>query len=340
MTDFTQLEAEKYWSFPASRRADSQPEVTKMILSGKYLGSRKIDGNYFRFVKSLDGEMFLLSRSRGVGGEFSDKIHHVPHLLPFFQALPCGTCLLGELYSASDEISSAVTKVVGGSVAHALEVQTSDESKLSYYVFDIWQWDGVSCLDITAENRFRKVSECSAAYSFPFVSWAKYYCGEALMEKLGDILSSGGEGIVMTLADSIPSPGKRTARKTLKVKREICNTLDVVILGTNPPRREYSGNLPDAWPYWENGTAVTRSYALGFPGSFKIGALKDGEVVQIGSLPNLSDDILSCADSYVGSVAEISCMQVLETGGLRHPRFIQFRPDLSPSDCEYSKIFG
>ena len=73
-----------------------------MIFSNEYLGARKIDGAYYRFVKDMDGNMRLQGRNKGgVAGEFlNKKIGHVPpHLQPknFLTVYPNGTCLLGEL---------------------------------------------------------------------------------------------------------------------------------------------------------------------------------------------------------------------------------------------------
>ena len=337
-TNFFELESEKYWSFPASQREESREEIRQMILSGDYLGSRKIDGNYFRFVKDMNGGMSLQSRSRGVKGTFTNKLESVPHLRHFFDALPCGTCLLGELYLPENETAAAVTKLIGGKLERAVEMQQDERNRLHYYVFDVWQWDGVSQLETTAANRFALL-DTIRQYETPYVSFARYFTGEELLNELNAILSAGGEGMVLTRKDSTPAPGKRTARKTLKVKREMANTLDVVIMGANPPTKEYAGKLPEAWPYWENGTPVTRNYALGLPGSLQIGVMRDGELVQVGSLGGLSDDILGSWNEYVGHVCEITCMEIHETGGLRHPRFLRWRNDLTEQDCEYSKIY-
>ena len=339
-TNFFELESEKYWSFPASQRERSREEIKRMILSGAYLGARKIDGHYFRFVKGTDGTMTLQTRSRGVNGRFSDKLNHVPHLRGFFDSVPCGTCLLGELYLPERETASAVTKVIGCAAEKSARLQTDESARLHYYVFDVWQWDGVSMLDADAESRFRLLADTQTRFQDDYVRFARYASGKELLDSLNEILSLGGEGIVMTRRDSVPEPGKRTKRKTVKVKKEIRETLDVVIMGANPPTREYAGNAPESWPYWENGVAVTRNYALGLPGSLQIGAMKDGELVRIGSLGGLSDEILRHWKSAVGRVCEIACMEIHETGGLRHPRFVSWRDDLTADDCEYGKIYG
>lgn len=339
MTNFFELESEKYWSFPASMREDSRSEIENLIMSGEYLGSRKIDGNYFRLVKGADGAMTLQTRSRGVKGTFTDKLQNVPHLRSYFDALPCGTCLLGELYLPLNETSSAVTTIIGCKPDRSALLQQEERNRLHYYIFDVWQWDGTSLLETAAKDRFSLISKISSKYQSPYVAYAQYFTGKQLLAELSAILASGGEGIVLTRMDSTPDPGKRVTRKTIKVKKEMRNTLDVVIMGANPPTREYTGKLPEAWPYWENGEAVTRTYALGLPGSLQIGVMRNGSLVRIGSLGGLDDETLRTWKTRVGCVCEISCMEIHATGGLRHTRFIRWRDDLTSEDCEYSKIF-
>ena len=50
--------------------------------------------------------------------------------------------------------------------------------------------------------------------------------GEALLQLMYRSRAEGEEGIVITKASSFPEPGKRTSRKTLKIKKEIENDID------------------------------------------------------------------------------------------------------------------
>ena len=68
--NFNELEAEKYWSFPKNYKKDSKAETKNMIFSGDYIGARKMDGAYYRFIKDMDGNMSLQGRSRSVKGIF------------------------------------------------------------------------------------------------------------------------------------------------------------------------------------------------------------------------------------------------------------------------------
>lgn len=51
--DFQELEAEKYWSFAKSFKGDPKEETRNMIFSGNYIGARKMDGAYYRFIKDI-----------------------------------------------------------------------------------------------------------------------------------------------------------------------------------------------------------------------------------------------------------------------------------------------
>jgi hypothetical protein len=149
---FHELEAEKFWSFPKSYKGDAKADTTDMIFSNDYIGSRKMDGAYYRFIKDDEGNMVLQGRSRSVSGDFLNKIGHVPHLNEFFNSLPNGTCLLGEIYFPNKEGSNNVTTIMGCKEEKAILRQTNGD-KLHYYIFDVWAWNGKSQLNTKIENR-------------------------------------------------------------------------------------------------------------------------------------------------------------------------------------------
>lgn len=355
--NLSQAESERYWSFPSNYSKErKQQEVKNFIFSSEYLGSRKYDGAYYRLIKNLDGDIYLQGRSRGVKGTFSEKSEWVPHLIGFFNELPKGTCLLGEIYTPQNEISSNVTKVMGCGKEKAIKRQENPDLKLYYHVFDIWALGGISFMKKPAHCRFSHLSKLP---KHPYVTVAKYLRGGKLWEELGLILECGGEGIVMTHQDSFPGPGDRTARKTLKIKKEISDTIDCIIMGVNPPTEEYTGNSPETWSYWKNLVTgerineklyreayageplipITKNYYSGWAGSFKIGLMKEGRLTQIGSLSGVTDEMLANWKEYIGKVIEISAMEILPTGGLRHPRFVQLRPDKTPEACLWEDYF-
>ena len=87
---------------------------------------------------------------------------------------------------------------------------------------------------------------------------------------------------------------------------------------------------------------VTKNWYNGWAGSLKIGVYRDGKVVQIGNLSGMKDEVLMNWKNYIGKVAEIVAMEIMDTEqkGLRHTRFLNWRPDKDPKDCQYEDIFG
>lgn len=363
--DFSELEAEKYWSFAKSFKGDVKLETRNMIFSGDYMGARKMDGAYYRFIKDLDGNMSLQGRTRGVGGNFLDKIGHVPHLHDYFESLPNGICLLGEIYFPENEGSSNVTKIMGCKEDKAIQRQELGE-KLHYYVFDIWAINGESFLKKEAYQRFDTISFMSENFQSEYVDYAKYYEGNELWEQLQTILEEGGEGIVITKKHSCPEPGKRPARKTLKIKKEIANNIDCFFTGMGTePSHEYNGKEIETWKYWENLKTnekmqgefykeylegapiipITKPYYNGWAGSLEIGVVKDDKVIPIGFLSGLADELKADPKSLKGKTIEVSCMEIQyhkdgRLPGLRHAKFIQFRPDKDWKECKWQDIFG
>lgn len=358
--EFHELEAEKYWSFPKSYKKDPKTETRNMIFSGEYLGARKMDGAYYRFIKDDEGNMSLQGRSRGVSGSFLNKIGHVPHLHKFFEKLPNGTCFLGEIYFPEKEGSSNVTTIMGCAEEKAIARQTTGP-KLHYYIFDVWAWEGQSFMSIPCETRFHNIGAFSKIFNNEYIEWAKYYEGAELWEQLEIILECGGEGIVMTKKGTHPEPGKRPARKTLKVKKELANTIDCIFTGkATPPTHEYNGKELETWQYWENTLSgekkqgnyfraymngepwipVTKPYFNNWAGSLEIGLVKGDKVIPIGYLSGLADEIKANVEKYKGAPIEITCMEILPTGGLRHAKLVKFRPDLTIKDCSWEKVFG
>lgn len=359
--DFENLDCEKYWSFPSSFKGDPKEETRNLIFSENYLGARKMDGAYYRFIKDMDGNMRLQGRSRSVSGTYLDKLDHVPHLMDFFNELPNGTCLLGEIYFPTHEGSSEVTKIMGCLTPKAIERQSKGD-KLHYYIFDIWAWEGESYMNKVCEDRFHELNSYSHTYVNEYVEWAEYFQGKELWTNLQTILANGGEGIVMTKKGTVPQPGKRPARKTLKVKKELAENIDCFFTGrATSPTRMYTGKELETWKYWvrirdnqklegafyenyKNGEAiepVTKSYFYGWAGSLEIGVMKEGKVEPIGFLSGLSDEIKADPKAYQNLCIEVAAMEVLpDTHALRHGKLKQFRPDLTPEDCTFEKAFG
>lgn len=362
--DFQELEAEKYWSFPKSYKGDPKKETKNFILSKDFLCAIKKDGHYARFIKDIDGNMRLQGRTKSVSGEYLNKIEWVPQCYSFFEKIPNGTCLLGELYFPNQRGSRKVTTILGCLKDKAIERQNKGE-KLVYYVFDIWAWNGKSCLNMVMEERIKILEEIKA-YLTDNVEIASYYEGEEAWEKLSEVLAAGEEGMVITRRNSTPDPGKRPARKTLKCKLEIEQTIDAFLDGDyKPPTKEYTGKQIEIWNYWLNERTgeklegnyigaytngepiipITKPYFLGYAGSLSFSVMKDGKPEHIGYISGVSDEmkkgIVQEPEKWVNKVFELTCMELEHIGksySMRHARIVKERPDKTPEQCEWSQI--
>ena len=85
---------------------------------------------------------------------------------------------------------------------------------------------------------------------------------------------------------------------------------------------------------------VTKGYFNDWAGSLEIGVFKGKEIVPIGYLSGLSDEIKANVQEYAMKPIEVTAMELdNESGALRHGKMKQFRPDLRLEDCTWDKIF-
>ena len=361
---FIDLPAEKYWSFPKTYKGDRHKDTKDFILSEVYIGSTKQDGHYARFIKDDNGNMRLQGRTESVNGGYLNKIEWVPQCMEFFNSLPNGTCLLGELYFPTKRGSRNVTTILGCLKEKALDRQNKGE-KLSYYVFDVWAFDGKSYLKTKIEDRIKTLNSLKEK-KFDNIEIADYLKGEELWNKYGEVLASGGEGIVITKLGTVPEPGKRTARKTLKCKMEVEETIDAFVDGNYKESTvEYSGKMIDTWTYWMNTKtgekfnknmykeyvngepiiAITKGFYNGWASAISFSVIKGNDPIHIcwisGIDESIREKIVTNPKELIGKVAAITCMEVEHIDGeysLRHPRIDTWRSDKSYKDCEWTQI--
>lgn len=371
--DFFNLEAMKYYS-PSTSWSEEKKKQNAMekIFSGDWLGSQKRDGCFYMVGRNLNGDIFVRPRAKNTKGEFVNKVDWVPHLHPFLNSLELGTVLLGELYYPPDEQAKSTSSIMNSLQSKAIKRQEKEEDKLILYVFDILAFAGDSFLDRPAEDRFNGLNSMWQAYPGRYVEYAEYYSGKKLWDTLQNLLANGYEGMVITYKDAPYQPGKRSNKVSLKIKKELQDTVDCIVIGANAPTRLYTGKEIESWEYWFNNITnikilasdyfkeyhetiyslyvdggpvepVTKNWFYGWAGSWKLGAYKDDKLVQIGSLSGLTDEQKENWKDYVGKVVEVAAMEISENQeggkGLRHPKLIAIREDIDPADCTYERIF-
>ena len=370
--DFYELEAQRYYSPSTSWSVEKKKlNAEQKIFSGEWLGSLKKDGTFCMCGRNLEGEIFLRPRARNVKKEFVNKVDWVPQFHDFLNSLDPGTVFLGEVYLPNNEQAKATTSILNCLLSKSLKRQENEDNRLYLYIFDVLAENGKSYLNMKAIERFDLLNSFSRAYPDKYVSWAKYYDGKELWNKLQEYLAEGREGIVITHKDSPYEAGKRSAKRTLKIKKEVQDTIDCVIIGANAPSRGYNGKEIETWAYWfdelnnefitaedylkKNHTniyaayvdgapvkPVTKNYFYGWAGSLKLGLYDNGKLAHFGDLSGVTDEMKENWKKYVGTVVEISCMEISENQhggkGFRHPKLISIRTDKEAKDCTIDQI--
>lgn len=360
--NFHDLEAMKYWSPPSTWSVSKRKEeFNRRVYSDEWFGTQKHDGAFYKFVKDEDGNMELLGRSKSVSGDYLNKIGHVPQLKEFFEALPNGTCLLGELYFPKNEGSKNTTTIMGCLEEKAIKRQEKGD-KLYYFLFDCLAFKNNSFLGVRNFDRVDFLSQLKNICKCPYVVFPEIFMQDRINSSLQAILSAGYEGIVLLKKDGIYEPGKRPSKTTMKVKKELQDTVDCFFTGrASAPARLYTGKEIENWTYWQNTKTgekiegelyyeyaaganlepVTKSFFHGFAGSLEIGVMKCGEVYPIGWLSGLTEEIKKNYKDYKGRCIEVNAMmREPDTLALRHGKMVQFRDDLTPEDCTYEKFVG
>ena len=363
--DWLNIAPMKYWSCPASYSNEQKKQlVTSAIMSLDYSGALKVDGYYQRLLKDEDGNCFMIARSRNVNGEIVNKIDWVPQLKDWMQTLPNGTCFLSEIYIPDNETSKSVTSILGCLKDKAIERQK--KTPLYIYIFDCMAFNGKNFNKMQYVKRQGEIKKIQEDYdTSSYISFAKFYKGQELWDKLQEFLSSGREGMVIMRNDAIVYDKRTPARVSIKVKKELEESIDAVILDANAPTRDYTGKEIETWQYWEdiktgeklngefyreydlNGSPepVTKNYFYGWAGSLVIGLYntETGKYNPIGSLSGLTEEVLSNWKDYRGKVVEVTGMQIFrdENGkfsGIRHPKLKAFRDDKAAKECTFEQV--
>lgn len=300
----------------------------------------------------------MIARSPNVKGEPVNKIEWLPHIEPWLQHLPNGTCLLCECYWPGNEGSSKITSILGCLKEKAIARQ--EKSKLHLYVFDIMAWGGANYINTPFIERVAHLKKFRDFYLNEYIQFATYYEGQELWDKLQDYLASGREGMVIMRKDAIVYNKRTPARVSIKIKKELQETIDVVVLGANAPTRAYTGKDIESWTLWENIVTgerlegalyeeyrngatiepVTSSYFFNRAGSFVIGVFNPsiGKYIPIGNLGGLTNEMAENWKSYVGKVVEVTGMEIFKDdqgnfSGIRHPKMIAIRSDKNSKEC-------
>ncbi len=367
-TDFwDNFEPMKYWSHPKSYDAErKRREAREMMLSGSYIGARKMDGIWSMIIKDENGIFHLRSRTKNVQGTYADKAEWIPSILNELNNLPNGTVLLGEIYKYGDEGSRKATSILNCLKDKSLERQK--KTPLHFYVFDCLAWGGDILIDMPIIKRIAYIAKAQELNSNGnFIEYAIYYEGVNLLQTYVDILTAGGEGIVIQKKEASYTCGKRTARLSLKCKQELQETIDAFIDGSfKPATQDYTGKNVETWQFWRNAKTgenlplgnhyaeyvsgmtvepITKYAYYGWAGAISFSVMRDGKPFHIAWISGITDEmrkgIVENPEEWKYRVYELTAMQVEfidNQYSLRHGKIVGERTDKDMNECDYSQL--
>ena len=335
INDFAMMEPMKYYNNEAESVKRSEMINDKDNL---YIATEKHDGDWGMFIHYSKGNNLIRSRSISkVTGVYGDYTAKVPHLCAEMDNWPDNTVVLAELcFKEYGTNANTVGTILRCLPAKAIERQK--ETPLYAFVFDILMFAGK---DLTNEPYEKRIVEYAAEITglvpqdyqaLYFKRTAIFHDGIDFAEAADEIISAGGEGVVIQRKDNPYMPGTRTAWKTLKLKQSLPE-MELKVVATIEPKKLYEGDLPETWEYkLEDGTLVTKPYFFGW---------KNGITVEFnGTTCDVASGLTDADREWLATpeaaemikngelYAVVKAMSENDKGRLRHPYLVRLRNDL------------
>ena len=323
--DFAMLPPMKYYNNEDTSNAKRQDMINNK--NGEYIATEKHDGDWGMFIHYSKGHNLIRSRSISkVTGVYGDYTAKLPHLCDEMDNWPDNTVVLAEI--CWDEYGTNANTV--GTILRCLPakaVERQKDKKLSGLIFDVLMFNGKDLTNDPYEIRINIGFELELKYFKRTQVFTNDFAAAA-----DDIISRGGEGVVIQKKSNPYMPGTRTAWATLKLKQTLPH-MDLKVVGTLEPNKNYEGDCIDTWKYQIDGELVTKPYYFGWKNGITV-ELPSGIKTDVAS--GLTDDdrawlateeaakMIEAGDLY----AVIKCMSVNDLGKLRHASLVRLRNDM------------
>ena len=327
--DFAMLPPMKYYNNEDTSNAKRQDMINNK--NGEYIATEKHDGDWGMFIHYSKGHNLIRSRSISkVTGVYGDYTAKLPHLCDEMDNWPDNTVVLAEI--CWDEYGTNANTV--GTILRCLPakaVERQKDKKLKAVVFDMLMFANKDLTDLGYYRRFTQWASFIDAQDYKYIKLTELFEND-FAEAADDIISRGGEGVVIQRKDYVYSPGSRTAWKTLKLKQQLPE-MELKVVGTLAPNKIYEGDCPETWEYQIDGELVTKPYYFGWKNGITV-ELSDGTKCDVAS--GLTDDdrawlateeaakMIEAGDLY----AVVKAMSFNDKGRLRHPSLVRLRNDM------------
>ena len=273
----------KYYDNPEPK-TDALRKKRQDMIDNKdnlYIASEKHDGDFGLFAHFSKGNNLIRSRSISkVTGAYGDYTAKLPHLCGEMDNWPDNTVVLAEI--CWDEYGTNANTV--GTILRCLPdkaVERQKDKKLSGLIFDVLMFNGKDLTSDPYEIRINVGFELELKYFKRTQIFTTDFAAAA-----DDIISRGGEGVVIQKKSNPYMPGTRTAWATLKLKQALPH-MDLKVVGTLEPNKNYEGDFAADWQYKIDGVNVTKPYYMGWKNGITV-MLPSGITTDVAS--GLTDD--------------------------------------------------
>ena len=323
--DFAMLTPMKYYNNEDTSNTKRQDMIDNK--NGEYIASEKHDGDWGMFIHYSKGHNLIRSRSISkVTGVYGDYTAKLPHLCHEMDNWPDNTVVLAEIcWDKYGTNANTVGTILRCLPAKAVERQK--DKKLSALIFDVLMFNDKDLTNDPYKIRINVGLELELKYFKRTQVFTTDFAATA-----DDIISRGGEGVVIQKKSNPYMPGTRTAWATLKLKQKLPE-MELKVVGTLAPNKIYEGDCPETWEYQIDGELVTKPYYFGWKNGITV-ELPSGIKTDVAS--GLTDDdrawlateeaakMIEAGDLY----AVIKCMSVNDLGKLRHASLVRLRNDV------------
>lgn len=342
INDFAMMEPMKYYNNETESIKRSDMINNK---DGLYVATEKHDGDWGMFIHYSKGNNLIRSRSISkVTGVYGDYTAKLPHLCEEMDNWPDNTVVLAEI--CWDEYGTNANTV--GTILRCLPskaVERQKDKKLSGLIFDLLMFAGE---DLTSTPYIDRLEKIDTEFNPTNINDMNYHYFKPTQAFFTDfaaaadnIISRGGEGIVIQRKDNPYMPGTRTAWKTLKLKQSLPE-MELKVIATINPKMYYEGDCPDTWEYWYQDMPNANSQAGDFPVTkpFFYG-WKNGVTVEYnGTTCDVTSGLTDADREWLATkeaaemiangelYAVVKAMQTNDLGRLRHPYIVRLRNDL------------
>lgn len=341
--DFETLTPMKYYDNPEPKTATLAAKRQAIVdnTSGEYIATEKHDGDWGMFIHYSKGHNLIRSRSISkITGAYGDYTAKLPHLCGEMDNWPDNTVVLAEI--CWDEYGTNANTV--GTILRCLPakaVERQKDKKLSGLIFDVLMFAGEDLTSIPYIDRLEKIDEEFNPNHISDINYHYFKPTKVFFTDFAaaadDIISRGGEGVVIQKKSNPYMPGTRTAWATLKLKQTLPH-MDLRVVGTIEPNKNYDGDFAADWQYKIDGVNVTKPYFMGWKNGITV-ILPSGITTDVASgltdddRAYLATDEAQCKIAAGELWAEVKAMSINDLGKLRHPALVRLRTDLN-SDGE------